>query len=112
MFGRSLFSPTAESNSKSAADVDHLAQMVALLGPPPCELLADAGPRALEFFNSDGSSKGQIPGYTFESLLDANLERIGENMPEEDKEDFLYFMRSTLTWTAEERASATELLDE
>jgi len=90
--------------------VDHLAQMVALLGPPPPELLADAGPRALEFFNRDGSSKGQIPGYTLESLLEANLERVGGTMSEEEKEAFLYFMRRTLTWRAEERASATELL--
>ena len=112
MFGRSLFSPTAENNSKNAADVDHLAQMVALLVPPPSELLADAGPRALEFFHRDESSKGQIPGYTFESLLDANLERIGKTMPEEEKEALLYFMRRTLTWTAEERASAAELLND
>ncbi|KIM36880.1 hypothetical protein M413DRAFT_77652 [Hebeloma cylindrosporum] len=110
LFGRSLFSSTVKNNSKSAADVDHLAQMVALIGPPPPELLAEAGPRALEFFNHDGSAKGRISGYTFESLLEGNLERLGKSMREEEKEALLFFMRRTLTWRAEERATATGLL--
>ena len=89
-----------------------LAQMVALLGPPPPELLANAGPRALEFFNHDGSAKGQVPDYTLESLLEANLGRVKKTMTKEEKESFLFFMRRTLTWTAEKRASVVELLND
>ncbi|KAI0795995.1 kinase-like domain-containing protein [Abortiporus biennis] len=55
--------PTRESNSDVAStdDINHLAQMVALLGPPPAKLLADAGPRALEFFNEEVLSKAKFP---------------------------------------------------
>ena len=47
--------------------------MVALLGPPPGKLLADSGPRALEFFNEEGSAKGDVPNETLELLLASSL---------------------------------------
>jgi hypothetical protein len=43
-----------------AANRNQLARMVALLGPPPPQLLADSGPRALIFFDEDESIKGEI----------------------------------------------------
>jgi serine/threonine protein kinase len=41
---------------EETADKYQLSRMVALLGPPPEVLLTDSGPRALEFFNEDGSA--------------------------------------------------------
>lgn len=53
--------------------------MVALLGPSPEALLADSGPRALEFFNEDGSAKGDVPNETLESVLASSLEHAKKN---------------------------------
>ena len=60
MFGQHLFS-RRNGPEQATADKNQLAQMVALLGPPPPQLLADSGPRALEFFNEDGFAQGEIP---------------------------------------------------
>jgi serine/threonine-protein kinase SRPK3 len=86
--------------------------MVALLGPPPESLLADSGPRALEFFNEDGSAKGGVPNETLEIVLASSLEHAEKTMTVEESEAFLAFIRRTLTWTEESRASASELLDD
>ena len=48
MLGRPLFRRSAPD--EETADKNQLAQMVALLTPSPEALLADLGPRALEFF--------------------------------------------------------------
>ena len=58
MFGRALLSGRGAPD-KLAADRNQLVQMVALLGPPPPQLLADSSPGALLFFNEDGSTKGE-----------------------------------------------------
>ncbi|KAF8891447.1 kinase-like domain-containing protein [Gymnopilus junonius] len=91
------------------ADKDQLARMVALLGPPPSSFL-DVGPRALEFFNQDGSPKGEVPSETLESLLASSLERTKKTMTAEESAAFLAFLRRALTWTPEGRVSAEELL--
>jgi len=85
--------------------------MVALLGPPPPQLLDDSGPRALEFFNEDGSPKGEVPNETLESVLASSLERIERTMTADESEAFLAFLRTTLTWTEEERATVSELIN-
>jgi serine/threonine-protein kinase SRPK3 len=86
--------------------------MVALLGPPPEALLADSGPRALEIFNEDGSAKGDAPNETLEVVLASSQEHARETMTVEESEVFLAFIRRTLTWTEEKRASASELLND
>jgi len=86
--------------------------MVALLGPSPEALLADSGPRALEFFNEDGSAKGDVPNETLESVLASSLEHAKKTVTVEESEVFLSFIRRTLTWTAGKRASASELLND
>lgn len=97
---------------EETADKNQLARMVALLGPPPKALLADSGPRALEFINEDGSAKGDVPNETLELVLASSLEHGKETMTVEESEAFLAFIRRTLTWTEEKRASASELLDD
>jgi len=86
--------------------------MVALLGPPPPQLLEDSGPRALEFFDEDGSAKGEVSNETLESILESSLERVEQTMTVEGSEAFLTFLRRTLTWTEEERATASELIND
>lgn len=112
MFGTQLFPRVARADNAADElndDTDHVARLVALLGPLPAELLRESGPRALEFFNEDGSLKGQVPNISFESLLDENLDRLNRTM---ERECFLRFMRRALTWTAGARATASELVDE
>ena len=50
-----------------------LANMAAVLGPLPRDMLEVAGPRALQFFNSDGTAKHNVPSRTLESLVDEPL---------------------------------------
>jgi serine/threonine-protein kinase SRPK3 len=107
MFGQHLFSRTGAPDDKN-----QLARMVALLGPLPKALLADLGPRALEFFNEDGSAKATVPSETLESVLASSLEHAKKAMTIEESEAFLAFIRRTLTWTEEKRASASELLSD
>jgi hypothetical protein len=57
-----------------AADKNHLAQMVILLGSPPPQLLTDSGSRTLVFFNEDGTAKGEVQNKTLESVLGSSLE--------------------------------------
>lgn len=109
MLGRHLFSRKGATD-ESTADKNQLAQMVALLGPVPEELLVDSGPRALEFFNEDGSAKGEVRNETLESVLASSLEQDHKTMAVDEAKAFLAFIRRTLTWSAEKRASASELL--
>ena len=112
MFGRHLFS-RQDAPDELTADKNQLARMVALLGPPPPQLLDDSGPRALEFFNEDGSPKGEAPNETLESVLASSLERVTkQTMTAEESKTFLAFLRRTLTWTEEERPTASELIND
>jgi serine/threonine-protein kinase SRPK3 len=111
MFGRRLLS-RRDGTDELAADRNQLARMVALLGLPPPQLLTDSGPRALEFFNEDGSAKGEVPNETLESVLASHLGRVGQTMTAEESKAFLAFLRKTLTWTQEKRASASELIND
>ena len=97
---------------EEAADKNQPARMVALLGPPPEALLADSGPRALEFFNEDGSVKGCVPSETLESVLASSLKHVKKTMTVKESKAFLAFIRRTLTWTEDRRASASELLND
>ncbi|KAF8891451.1 kinase-like domain-containing protein [Gymnopilus junonius] len=109
LLGENLF-PQMRGLDPHTASQNQLARMVALLGPPPEALLADSGPRALEFFNPDGSPKGEVPSDTLESLLASGLERTEKTMTTEESAAFLAFLRRTLTWTEEGRVSVEELL--
>ncbi len=111
MFVLPLFSRQGAPD-ELAADKNHLAQMVTLLGPPPPQLLTDSGSHALVFFNEDGTAKGEVQIKTLESVLGSSLERIGQTMTVEKSEAFLAFIRKTLTWTEGKRASASELMND
>ncbi|KAI9889213.1 MAG: hypothetical protein M1814_005662 [Vezdaea aestivalis] len=68
----------------------HLAEMVALMGPPPKEFLKQ-GKISADFFTDDGQWCGEIPIPTATSL-----EESEENLSGSDKEAFLHFVRKML----------------
>ncbi|RAK95101.1 putative serine/threonine-protein kinase [Aspergillus ibericus CBS 121593] len=107
----------------------HLAEMIALLGPPPAELLAkskamsehnwpqpvtnDSGKlcnNAQEFsggpfFNTEGEFQHD------ELIPPQSLEDTIPFLEEKDREAFLSFVRQMLTWHPEKRMTARELMD-
>jgi serine/threonine-protein kinase SRPK3 len=95
-----------------AADKNHLAQMITLLGLPPPQLLTDSGSPALIFFNEDRTPKGKVQIKSLESVLGSSPGRVGQTMAAKESEAFLAFIRKTLTWTVGKRASASELIND
>ncbi|QRV84712.1 kinase domain protein [Ceratobasidium sp. AG-Ba] len=83
-----------------------IAQLIALLGPPPPEFLAQMDRAPIHFF-PDGRFKSPelIPeGYTLESSV--------TQLKGEDKRLFLEFARRMLCWLPEDRATCKELLSD
>lgn len=91
IFGCHLFPRSGDD--EATADRNHLARMV-----------------ALDFFNEDGSAKGEVPDETLESLLASSMERALVPIADAECVEFLAFIRRTLTWLPETRATAYELL--
>ncbi|KAL8885807.1 MAG: hypothetical protein Q9215_006388 [Flavoplaca cf. flavocitrina] len=84
----------------------HLADMVALLGPPPVELLK-VGKRSTEFFDKDSGWTADIP-----VPARTSLEESEKNLEGYNKEAFLRFMRKILQWRPEDRQTASQLLED
>ncbi|KAJ5715761.1 protein kinase [Penicillium malachiteum] len=91
-----------DSNGK-VSDSHHLARMIAIMGPPPKEML-QGSEYAAKFFDSDGNwrSAAEIPC--------TSLEKLERNLQGTQQSSFLCFMRKMLQWQPENRASAKELL--
>ncbi|KAF3003880.1 hypothetical protein E8E14_007789 [Neopestalotiopsis sp. 37M] len=81
----------------------HLAEMIALLGPPPKDLLARSH-LASKFFSNDGifTAGIDLPNST-------SLEEIEMLLPRDEQEHFLKLMRKMLQWIPERRSTAAEL---
>ncbi|KAK2768826.1 hypothetical protein FQN54_000686 [Arachnomyces sp. PD_36] len=94
--GRHMFRGLDEEKQYSEAHM--LAEMTALLGPPPPNFLK-RNEKSLEFWDESGNWRDQTE--ESEGILE------GEN-----KELFMKFMRKMLRWVPEERASAAELLED
>uniref|UniRef100_A0A2D3V6D5 non-specific serine/threonine protein kinase n=1 Tax=Ramularia collo-cygni TaxID=112498 RepID=A0A2D3V6D5_9PEZI len=88
----------------------HLAEMTALLGPPPPSLLARANLRS-EFFSDEGDFIADIPKLSPRPLEQRERFLDGEECREE-RECFLRFMRKMLQWEPEQRSSARELVED
>ncbi|EFR01118.1 CMGC/DYRK protein kinase [Nannizzia gypsea CBS 118893] len=82
----------------------HLAEIIALLGAPPLDLL-QKGIRSKEFFSEDGKWIADCPIPEGKSLEKAEVVLSGRN-----KEMFLDFVRGMLTWRPEDRKTAKEFL--
>ena len=95
--------------AKGAADYDdqiHLAEMAALMGPPPKSLVS-RGRRAKMFFHPNGHLKSadtthQLP--SFEVTI--------SNLAGEEKAMFIRFAKRMMTWEPEDRSSAKELFND
>lgn len=84
----------------------HLSEMVALMGPPPPDLLKK-GKRTAEFFDEDGQWRADIPVPNHTSLEESEEYLKGSN-----KEAFLRFMRKMIQWRPEDRQTAKQLLQD
>lgn len=84
----------------------HLAQIVALLGPPPVEMVRESE-LAKKYFEADGVWKGcdgwTVPHITVEEKLAA--------VDTEVKGPAVDFLRAMLTWDLDERKTAKALLE-
>ncbi|KAI9849342.1 MAG: hypothetical protein M1837_004802 [Sclerophora amabilis] len=85
---------------------NHVAEIIALLGPPP-KVLLERGSKTSQFFNEDGQFQrpNLIP-------TNFNFESLESSLKDEDKTLFIEFMKKLLRWLPEERASAWELYND
>jgi serine/threonine-protein kinase SRPK3 len=85
----------------------HLAQMVALLGAPPPDLLRQSTTKIpWQYFSEQGEWKGLV------DLPQDTLERSEENLGGDDKALFLSFVRRMVQWKPQDRSAARELLED
>ncbi|PWY75346.1 kinase-like protein [Aspergillus sclerotioniger CBS 115572] len=91
--------------NRKPSDGHHLAEMVGIVGLPPREMIRGSE-YAVEFFDGEGNWKADI------KIPTESLEMLEGNLSGESQQLFLRFLRKMLTWKAEERASARELLDD
>lgn len=99
----------------------HLVHMIALMGPPPPELLK-AGKRTAEFFDEDGKNflstltliANSAGGWQADIPIPERtcLEESEENLEGSNKEAFLRFMRKMVQWRPEDRQTANQLLED
>ncbi|WPG98698.1 Serine/threonine-protein kinase SRPK [Acrodontium crateriforme] len=88
----------------------HLAEIIALLGPPPASLLGRANLKS-KFFSEDGNFSAGIPLLDSRPLESRETSLLGEE-DKDDRECFLRFMRKMLQWEPEARSSARELAED
>ncbi|KAB8223030.1 kinase-like domain-containing protein [Aspergillus novoparasiticus] len=81
----------------------HVAELVALLGPPPQEFLEKRDLSSV-FWDESGKWKNLVP------VPDRTLENLAVNIQGEDVEGFLRWLRLALQWNPEDRPTALELL--
>ncbi|KAJ1710668.1 prp4 [Aspergillus flavus] len=81
----------------------HVAELVALLGPPPQEFLQKRELSSV-FWDESGKWKNLVP------VPDRTLEKLAVNIQGEDVEGFLRWLRLALQWNPEDRPTALELL--
>ncbi|KKY16588.1 putative protein kinase domain protein [Diplodia seriata] len=85
----------------------HLAEMIALLGPPPLSLLARANFKSKFFSDAGEFSAGITPPES--TPLEERETTIEDG---EDREIFLRFMRKMLQWEPEKRSGPAELAED
>jgi serine/threonine-protein kinase SRPK3 len=77
--------------------------MVAILGPPPLELLSRSE-TSWKYFNTDGTLKDSF------EVPDVSLEASVTRLDGDNKALFLDFVRKMLDWIPERRHTAEQLL--
>ncbi|KAI5865813.1 CMGC protein kinase [Durotheca rogersii] len=85
-------------------DAHHLANMIALLGPPPLDYLKRSE-KYLEFWNENGDWRGIAP-----IPQEKTLESLEKSLNGDERARFLDFVRALLRWAPEERLTAKQAL--
>ncbi|KAK4694679.1 hypothetical protein P7C71_g2950, partial [Lecanoromycetidae sp. Uapishka_2] len=93
----------AEDGNGKRSNLHHMAEMVALLGPPRLDYLQRTE-TSWDYFNHNGNWKGAA------DIPDISLENFEEQLSGENKALFLDFIRKMLYWIPEERQTANQLL--
>jgi serine/threonine protein kinase len=101
----------------------HLAEIIAVLGPPPPSLVARGLPRS-KFFSDQGQplllcmavpDVNYSPG-EFQSDIKVphpvSLEQLETNLEDADKQLFMCFIRKMLQWDPQNRHTAKQLLED
>ena len=94
----------AQDSHGEGSSLHHMAEMVAILGPPPLDYLRRTE-TSWEYFGNAGNWKGAI------EIPSISLEHSEEQLTGENKALFLDFMRKMLQWVPEQRQTAKQLLD-
>ncbi|KAI9832542.1 MAG: hypothetical protein M1819_004332 [Sarea resinae] len=103
--GKHMFE--ALDTEKKPSNPHHLAEMIALLGPPPPEFILRAPQNSYgRLFDDEGNWNQPLP------IPTNTLESSEENLEGQDKALFLNFMRKMLCWVPEERKTAMDLLED
>ncbi|KAL2006424.1 hypothetical protein VTN00DRAFT_9092 [Thermoascus crustaceus] len=84
----------------------HMAQIIGFLVPPPRNF-SSRSETTSQCFDPDGKWKTEQHA----KIPETSLEQAETRLQGRDKELFLQFIRSMLTWIPEERKTARELLD-
>ncbi|KAM3468119.1 hypothetical protein MY5147_008259 [Beauveria neobassiana] len=84
----------------------HLAEITALLGPPPKDILT-RGRLASKFFSDQSTYAAGI-----DLPISTSLEEQETLLTGDDKKQFLEFMRKMLQWSPEQRSTAKELFQD
>ncbi|KID93606.1 Protein kinase-like domain protein, partial [Metarhizium majus ARSEF 297] len=124
--GQGLFQ---QSNSHPYSPVEHLAEMIALLGPvPPILIQRERGMRQWQWSPRVRNARGELssnaaefyggPFFTDQGEFIRNdlvpytrslQSELSDCIPKDEADRFLKFMRRMLCWLPEERATAKEL---
>ncbi|KAI9666019.1 MAG: hypothetical protein M1821_003954 [Bathelium mastoideum] len=80
----------------------HLAQMVAILGPPPLGFLRKSE-KSRRFWDEDGTWIGEAP------IPNTSLETAEQRLEGEEKKTFLALMRKMLQWEPEHRGNCRDI---
>ncbi|OJJ46497.1 hypothetical protein ASPZODRAFT_66697 [Penicilliopsis zonata CBS 506.65] len=81
----------------------HIAELVALLGPPPLEFLKNVH-MSWVFWDESGNWKNLVP------IPDRNFEKLAATIRGEDVDGFLRWLRLALQWNPDDRPTALDLL--
>ncbi|OAX78096.1 hypothetical protein ACJ72_07601 [Emergomyces africanus] len=102
-----LFEPDhlfkARNSKGQYDDAYHLAQMIAVLGPPPLDFIKRST-NSLKYWDENGDWRGLAP------IPPISLERLEQRLTGDDQERFLHFLRQMLRWKPEERPTAEEAI--
>ncbi|GAW21458.1 hypothetical protein ANO14919_109770 [Xylariales sp. No.14919] len=93
-----------DTKDQGLNDAQHLANMIALLGPPPLEYL-ERSQTYLQFWNERGEWKGIVP-----IPRERTLESLEGSLTGEERVRFLDFIRALLCWVPEKRLTAKQAL--